>query len=305
MKRLLVTGANGFIGRHLCQRLKGNYELIEADQQASHQPRGKFHRVDLSNPEATRRLIAETNPNFIFHLSGLAKGSRTELFRANSDLVSYLLKAVHEESPRTGILLMGSAAEYGVPSDPDQPVTEEATCRPVTDYGASKLKATTVAQAMYKDWGVRCFVVRPFNVIGPGMSSRMVLGRLIEELKQRQQSSGVINLAIGNLAARRDFVSVDDTTEALIRLMLAEPWGEIVNICSGHATSVRDLILSFVQQVKMNVALVESRAHDAGVPIIFGSTQKLETLIGFLPNPDLKMCIEQIAEEFLRTSGSR
>ncbi len=293
-KRVLITGAGGFFGRHLCAYLAGlpNRPTILAADLSSVAPPGcdAFHAVDLSAPADVHTLIRLEKPDVIAHLAGqFGTDDTLAVFRANAASLIAILEAVRAEVPHAVILTAGSAAEYGH-IDPDQlPVTEDTPCRPVTAYGFSKRLATEAAVFYHRTCGLSVTVVRPFQLIGRGVTSRLAPGAFAEQLQAIIRAGGG-TIRVGNLDSQRDFLDVHDAVEATWMLCDKPAPGGVFNLCSGRPTRVGDLLDAMVKAsgVPVRVEVDSGRLRGAAdVSVVYGSHEKLTAHCGWQPRTPL------------------
>jgi nucleoside-diphosphate-sugar epimerase len=292
--RALVTGARGFCARHLAERLRGAGYVVAGVDVAS--ARGvpdwldEYTDADVSHGPQIREAVRRFRPDRVFHLAALAHGLDAEIFRVNIDGTAYLLDAVSAEAPDAPVLLVGSAAEYGLVDPADLPVTEAHPCRPVGAYACSKHEAVRAGLEMAGRSGLKVVVARPFNIVGAGVSEDLVLGALVARIKRAIASGGDAVVRVGRLDSCRDFVAVEDVCEAYVRMVDGHGWGEIFNICSGQARSIQEvadrLCLMAERPVRLDVDPALVRTSE--VSVIFGSGAKARERFGFVSRVPLE-----------------
>ena len=286
--RTLLTGARGFCARHLAARLHACGHTVAGIDLGSEGPRwvDEYAEADMTRSSDVTGAVRRFHPDAIFHLAGLSRGAEADIFRVNVDGTLHLLDAVVSEVPDARVLLVGSAAEYGPVHDSELPVVETHDCRPVSPYGASKHQAVLAGLEMASR-GFKVVVARPFNIIGSGMSDELVVGALVSRIRAAAGSAGTVR--IGNLDAARDFVAVEDVAGAYIRMIDGGFWGEVFNICSGVAHTIREIaerlcgMAAFPVTLQVDPALV----RPGDVPVMVGSAAKAETAFGFQPRVTL------------------
>lgn len=286
MPRTIITGAGGFTGRYLAERLAAEgHEVHGIVQQRGSEPDGPCHQLhagDLTDLTRMRELVAEVRPQHVVHLAAIAHvhhGDVAELYRTNIVGTRNLLEALAEAGGGLSSVLLASSAlvydqsEGGV-------LDETAPLRPANDYGISKLASEHVA-SMYAE-RLPITVVRPFNYTGRGQAPNFLIPKIVDHARDR---AAVIEL--GNLDVSRDFSDVRTVVEAYARL-LATPVavGQTVNMASDRSVSLSD-VLAMVQrlsghemEVRVNPAFV--RANE--VRLLMGSRARLEQLVGALPD---------------------
>jgi GDP-4-dehydro-6-deoxy-D-mannose reductase len=149
---------------------------------------------------------------------------------------------------------------------------------------------TLAALDCFKKHGLRVAVVRPFNIVGAGVPESLVVGALLHRMRKALTDEANPTVPVGNLDSQRDFVAVDDVVEAYWRLIHAESWGQVFNICSGRPVPVRavaERLLGFAPRplrLQVHPALV--RAAEATV--VYGSWQKAHRAFGYEPRTGLE-----------------
>ncbi|MGB7849079.1 MAG: NAD-dependent epimerase/dehydratase family protein [Candidatus Acidiferrum sp.] len=291
MRVALITGANGFCGRHLARRLEaeGGFRVLGAglrDYACDSECLAEYIQADLCDPNRVDDVVKKTQPDIVFNLVGLAQGKPAYLFRSNFFSALYLLEALRQHSPNARALVVGSAAEYGTAVSDQLPLTEGSPCAPTENYGASKHAMTLVAQNYAQFYRMKIVVARPFNIIGAGIPSTLLVGAVLSRIKQALRNGGEPVIKIGNLESERDFVAVGDVVEAYIRMMAGSFWGEIFNLCSGQPRSVRsviDLLLRYSDRpIRLEVDASLLRSSDQ--KRIYGDWGKAKRAIGYEPS---------------------
>ncbi len=238
--------------------------------------------VDPTSRASVAAALEVAKPDSVFHLAGVAVSPDLSVFYRVNVLYAATLLAAMEAAGLSGrqVVLVGSAAEYGPVAPEHQPIVEETPCSPTSHYGISKLAQTQLARAARASQ--RVLVVRPSNLVGPGMPANYLVPQLVEQVLAVQRGAAeVVN--VGNLAAVRDFLDIEDACRALWRLSSADvPSGEIVNLCSGRGVAVREIVdgLLALAGGRIEVRVDPRRVGANDVPVHVGSTAKLERLVG-------------------------
>ncbi len=253
--RVLVTGLRSFTGHYLQEALQrhgaqafGTVAPFEAkpDDDAS-----RIFVANLMDAPALAAAVAAVQPTHVVHLAAIsfvAHGDVDDIYRTNIVGTRNLLAALYAiESSSTKTqgattlrcaLLASSANIYGN-ADVD-PISESTPPKPANDYAVSKLAMESMA-SLWRD-KLPLTIVRPFNYTGVGQSINFLVPKIVHAFKTRGTS-----LELGNLDVERDFSDVRDVTEIYARL-LAQPPQRAVNVCSGQATSLRE-ILAMAQSI--------------------------------------------------------
>jgi nucleoside-diphosphate-sugar epimerase len=288
---VLLTGASGFVGQYLV-----NF-FLEKKFNVSSLGRSEVANVTnyilphhWGNNDITR-IIAEAKPDYLFHLAGNSQSnSCLESFNINTCFGLNLLEALSATglNQKTKCLFFGSAAEYGLVEDAESPLSESINCRPYSYYGSSKLAQTQYAATWGKLKG-QIVIVRPFTVLGKNMSDKMAIGNFARQINEIGKTGKKGILHTGNIDISRDFVDVSDVVELCWKLVnLDDANGQVVNICSGKPTSLREMIGYMINLASVDISLKteEKRLIKVDVRTHFGDNKKLLGLVGnfeFIP----------------------
>ncbi|MFI5753733.1 NAD-dependent epimerase/dehydratase family protein [Streptomyces sp. NPDC051569] len=230
--RVLLLGANGFLGRFVADRL-----LADPAVHLTALGRGDDAdvRFDLASgsPGALTRFLDAVHPGVVINCAGATRGGARELTRHNTVAVATVCEALRRSGCGARLVQLGCASEYG-PSPQGSSTAEDAVPRPGGPYGVSKLAASELVLGS----GLDAIVLRVFSPVGPGTPAGSPLGRLAEAMRRAMQS-GDGELKLGGLGVQRDFVDVRDVARAVHAASLSAAQG-IVNIGTGRAVRLRD-----------------------------------------------------------------
>lgn len=282
----LVTGIEGFTGRYV------EAELIDAGFSVVgiyHEPGSGAHVADLCDRGAISNIVQRVNPDVVVHLAAIAfvaHGDADAIYRTNVCGTRNLLEALASlpKVPRS-ILLASSANVYG--NSEVELLAETAPVAPANDYAVSKLAMEYMARLWMDKLPI--ILARPFNYTGVGQSEKFLLPKIVNHFKRRER---VIEL--GNIEVARDFQDVRFVARSYRKLIDVQAFGETVNICSGVAHSLMEVIRMLEQlagyeiEIRVNPAFV--RAND--VLRLRGSNDKLGRLIGPLKLIPLEQTLE-------------
>jgi GDP-4-dehydro-6-deoxy-D-mannose reductase len=295
--RALVTGASGFIGRHLVAHLRQvGDEVIASDRTG---PGG----ADLADADQARRLVAGARPDVVYHLAGYSDvggswGDPEGAFRANATATLCLLLAAREAD--VGRVLVASSADvYGDVAGGTLPVAEECPLRPLSPYAASKVAAEYLALQAHLGGHLATVRIRLFNQLGPGQSDRFVVPALARQIAEAERSGDVV-IEVGNLSPRRDFTDVRDSVKALRLLAERGTPGEVYNICSGTDRSVQEVAESLLALARGPLALKvdPSRVRPVDLPVLVGDVTRLRAATGWEPTVPLARTLADVLQEW-------
>ncbi len=239
-RRVLVTGAGGFIGRHTVAALSGTGATVLRSSRHESRPSPLSYPADLLDDAAVARLVDRCQPHHVVHLAGsLGRGGQSfgELLLANAAGTEILLAALAARCPGvTSVVVVSSSAVYAAETGP---LPESSRIGPSTGYGVSKAAQELVAATWRARSAIRVLVVRPFNVVGPGQSAALALSDFARQIATAERG-GPAEVRVGRLDARRDYVDVRDVAQALTLLADGQPGHDEYNVASGADRSVRD-----------------------------------------------------------------
>jgi nucleoside-diphosphate-sugar epimerase len=293
MARILITGANGFTGRYLVDRLAPEgHELIALAHDAREQSSPLVARTlvaDLRDLANLRAVIAEVRPDRVVHLAAIANvahGEAADLYSANILGTRNLLHALCElDRVPDAVLLASSANIYG--NQCEGVLTEDLPPAPANDYGVTKAVCELLAQ-VYAD-RLPIITVRPFNYTGRGQAEAFLIPKIVAHARRKAPW-----IELGNINIARDFSDVRAVVDAYARLLQTPAAiGQTLNVCSGQAHSLAQVLQLTGQisghqlEIRVNPDLI--RADE--VQSLCGSRTRLESVIGTLAMPELSETI--------------
>ncbi len=280
---VLVTGANGGLGRSLCQQL----------QQQAHEPVwltdivGKpgecFIHCDMRDAAAIGALIRRVRPQRIFHLAGSFSESFDTDYPVNALSARRLCQALLDEQLDARLVLVGSAAEYGIVLPQENPVREDRVLRPVSIYGLTKAVQTHFATYFSQHFALNVVVARLFNLNGPGLSERLFVGR-VEQQIARFKRKEIKSIELGNLESQRDYIAIEDAVSQLLLIADRGERGEIYHVASGRPVRMRDVLSDMLAAADLDMSIVRDQPTIPGksgydIPVIFADMKKTTRLM--------------------------
>jgi GDP-4-dehydro-6-deoxy-D-mannose reductase len=287
IRRALVTGAEGFLGRHLVRELERHGAWVTGLARCA--GTGSRH-IEIGDApwqaEHLAQIVRGVEPDVVFHLAGGATGTAEQLETLNVGLACTMMEALSLAEARPLFVCCGSAAEYGDAVIDGTPTPEVAACTPLGAYGASKFAQTQAALAFGAATGTRVLVARIFNPIGPGMPAHLALGEFARQIAALPSCGGV--LRTGTLDVARDFIDIELVARALSLLARQPTVNGVVNICSGRATRLAHLVemLIAASGKAVRTELDPERVRPRELQAIYGDPDLLWRLAGRLPETD-------------------
>lgn len=254
MKRILITGATGFIGRALAESFLdgGKSSVFAVASPGGALPSGLADSVGLRLPHPDlRRCLAEWHPDLVFHCAGSALPTRS-LSDPAGDFVSAvpvmqeLLEGLRLEAPGAHLVMLSSAAVYGQPER--LPVSELDPIRPLSPYGYHKWMAELLCQEYSAIYGLRTTCARVFSAYGPGLRKQI----LWDAISKLRGNDGAVFFGTG--AETRDFIYIDDLVAAL-RLLGDRPDEAphlACNVASGRETRIDEAVAAVAEGLRIS-----------------------------------------------------
>lgn len=318
--KVLITGVTGFAGSHLAElalrkpdvKVFGTVRTRSRLDNILHLlSQLELKECDLRDPFAVRDLLAETTPDYVFHLAAqsFVPASWTapeETLTTNILCELNILEAIRQLRLDTRIQIACSSEEYGLVYPDEVPIDENNPLRPLSPYGVSKVAQDLLAYQYHASYGICVVRTRAFNHTGPRRGEVFVTSNFCKQVAEIEAGLRPPILYCGNLEAKRDFTDVRDMVQAYwLALEKGEP-GEVYVIASGKAYSIRevlDIILANAK-CKIRVKVDPKRLRPSDVPILLGDATKFRTLTGWQPQIPLEKTLTDLLD-FWRAAVSK
>ena len=291
-----MTGAAGFVGRHLVAHLVAEGDEVLTTDRASGGP-------DLLDPEDLVELFAELCPEVVFNMAGQADVVQSwqeplETIRTNGEGTFNLLSAAREVGVDRVVTIISSDV-YGLVPSEDLPVAEDAPFRPNSPYAVSKAMADLVAQQAHLGFGQDVIRARPFSHFGAGQGENAVCSALAARVARSElDDSGVIR--VGNLHAKRDFTNVRDVVRSYRLLAVQGQAGSAYNVCTGISTSIGTVLDVFLSHTERPLRVVSDPALFRPVDLseLFGDGTRIEEDTGWSPQCSLESGLLELLNDW-------
>ena len=281
-KKVLVIGSEGFIGKaFINQYNKQNNSLNEVYMVSRRNiKKTHYYSCDATKFEKINEIIKNVAPNEIYNFSGSFSNIFETDYLNNVVITKNIIESILiNNNFDCKILINGSAAEFGFIKDYNKPINEDYPLNPISFYGLSKVFQTFLAKTYFHRNNVQIYIARPFNIIGYGISQKLFIGRLINEVKMNLEKK--MKITVGNLNNERDYLDIKDLINAYNVIMDKGTPGEIYNIGSGKSIKIGDLLDLFLRIFKINrseVNINKNFIRIFDIPKIIADTSKLKNL---------------------------
>jgi GDP-4-dehydro-6-deoxy-D-mannose reductase len=301
MSKIVVTGANGFVGQHLLRELVASgYEVIcisgtQTVPLANTKGRENI-TLDLMKPEDAER-IDFSDVTGVIHLAGMAAvgpsfDSPLQYITTNIGLEVNLFQAAIGQKATPRFIIISSGSLY----DPaaELPITESSPVLPNSPYAVSKLGQEQMAR-YYASRGFEVIIARPFNHIGPGQGSGFIVPDITEQIVAAEHGE-TNKILVGNLEAQRDYTDVRDIARAYRLLIEKGIPGKTYNVCSGAAHSGQELLDSLLKSSTVDPEIEQdaTKMRPADNPIIYGDHGSLTNDTGWQPTINLSTTLKDV-----------
>jgi GDP-4-dehydro-6-deoxy-D-mannose reductase len=222
------------------------------------------------------------DPDLVLHLAATFSGELAEICAVNVEPARHLLDLVRRSGNRARVVLIGSAAEYGVVSPGENPLREDHVLMPVSAYGVSKAWQTQL-MGLYCSDGVDVICARVFNLWGPGVSDRLFAGRLRRQIDEVLAGTRG-RIEVGPTNAVRDYLSTAEAAVQLMAIASRGKAGQVYHVASGIPVTVRDWMVQQLNMAGLDASLVQespglSNRSGYDVPEIYADVSKTRGLL--------------------------
>jgi GDP-4-dehydro-6-deoxy-D-mannose reductase len=306
--RILITGADGFAGRYLIRELLNNDDTLDLHgttfrDLAAPPPEVTYHTLDLRDENRVSALLAEVQPDQIFHLAAQANVGQSYVavwstlennIRAQLNLI--LACVDQKRAPR--MMIVSSGEIYGDQAD-DTPFGENAPLRPSNPYTVSKATQDMLALQYYLSHQLPILRARPFNHLGPGQSRGFVATDFAMQIAQIEFGQQTPVLHVGKLTSERDFTDVRDVVRAYRLIMERGAAGSAYNIASGQTWTMRQVLETLLSHSALDISIEidPARVRPGERSKSWGSAAHLHEVTGWQPTIPIAQTLSEVLDD--------
>lgn len=320
-KRALVTGAAGFVGQHLTQRLVREGWAVTGASAAP--ARGgvlspqeaaavDWRIVDLRESARIGPLLDASRPDAIVHLAGIAHVMTAQRDPAMAQAVNVGIcgRLVAEVAPRRNageidpvLLVIGSAEQYGRHEPSAMPLGEDAARRPMTVYAETKAAQEALALEAHREAGLRVLCTRSFNHSGPGQDPDFLIPSVVRRVLALKATGGR-TLLLGNTTPVRDYLHVRDVADAYVALIERGAPGTVYNVASGVGRDVAEIaaVICRVAGLDGDIVIDPSLVREMDVPALVGDASRLRATTGWAPTRSFDDLIADVIADVMHAA---
>jgi GDP-4-dehydro-6-deoxy-D-mannose reductase len=314
--KVLVTGADGFVGRHLVRHLLQSGDVVAAgcrpggpgaDWSPGAPPGSRVEvlPLEITDDRSVRAALA-WGPEALVHLAAMASvrqagtnpGAAWEVNAGGTARLVAAVASLREAGAADPTVLVISSGEvYGAGVGAATPRQETDAPLPLSVYAASKVGAEVAALEAWRRTGLRVMIARPFTHIGPGQAPTYVVPSWVSRLRATRSAGGG-QVRVGNLDPVRDLLDVRDVVTAYRRLLERGAPGEVYNVARGEGVALAEVFRLLAARLGVTAVPVTdpSLARRSDIPHLVGDSTKLRRAAGWVPAFSLEQTLQELVD---------
>jgi len=309
--RILITGYSGFVGRYLieeCSRRVPDATLIGVSNHAPRHPipaSAIALHADMADAGRVQEVVREARPDLIFHLAAQASvavswADPVGTLAINAGGAVHLLEALRAEAPGARLVLVGSGEQYGLVPPEENPIGEDRNQQPINPYAVAKTTQDLFGYQYFKAYGLPIVRVRPFNHFGPGQAPSYVIADFARQIALAEAGRRDRTLRVGNLAARRDFLPVEDVVRAYLAVAERGRAGQAYNVGSGEGRAIGEILDQLLTFARVPIAVQHDaeRFRPVDAPLLVADTRRLRADTGWEPTADFGAALSRTLDSW-------
>lgn len=311
--RILITGITGFAGSHLADYILTNQKDVEIfglvrwrsrmENILHLQNKVRLIEGDLKDFVSLEKCLESVRPDRIFHLAAqsfvpFSWKCPAETFTINSIGQINLFEAILCLGIDTRIQIAGSSEEYGFVRPEEVPMKETNPLRPLSPYAVSKVAQDLLGFQYFKSYGLKIVRTRGFNHTGPRRGEVFICSNFARQIAAIEKGKQDPVIYVGNLDAKRDFTDVRDTVRGYWLSLEKCEFGEVYNIGSGTAYTIREILdkLLSLTSVQVKIEVDSSRLRPSDVQILLSDSSKFRKATGWKPEIPFERSLKDLLE---------
>lgn len=311
--KVLITGIAGFVGSHFTEFLLGKKNIdiygIERWKASTENIEHLKDRIklydecDINDIVSMRDILEKVKPDYILHLAAqsfvpTSWTAPAETIKTNMIGEVNLFEALRSLRQNPRIIVAGSSEEYGFVKKDELPIKETNPLRPLSPYAVSKVGQDMLGYQYFKSYGLNVVRTRAFNHTGPRRGEAFVCSNFAKQIAVIEKKKQKPVIHVGNLDAKRDFTDVRDMVKGYWLLMQKGTTGEVYNICSGKAYSIKQVLDTLLPLSKVPIKIKQdpSRMRPSDVPILLGDCKKMKKITNWKPVIPFKKTMQDLLD---------
>jgi GDP-4-dehydro-6-deoxy-D-mannose reductase len=295
-RRVFITGATGFAGRHLMSALPSSENSVYGTSypQPPHPDEKNIFPLDLRSERDVFEAVKSARPEWVFHLAAVSNvrqswEKKKETMETNVMGTFFLFEAVKKFAPRARLLFISSSDVYGflpgAENAAPRPFSEDDPFQLVSPYALSKFGGELMAGFYRRAEGLDVVIARPFPHTGPGQSPDFVCSDWARQVIQVERGIQEPVIRVGNADVSRDYTDVRDAVRAYVLLLEKGKSGEAYNVCSGRATALREILRVLLSSASKDLRVEQDpeKLRKVDITHLVGDNRKIRTETGWEP----------------------
>lgn len=301
-KHILVTGAQGFVGKKLCALLEDAGHVVLRTDACLVDACDDAIVTDISDLESVKNLFEWAGTlDAVVHLAAItfvpeAQANPTRVMDVNYGGTQHIVQSMQARVPEARLLFVSTSEVYGPPTM--LPVDEGHPINPQNPYAESKAAADEYCRSVFESTGMDVVRMRPFNHSGPGQADSFVLSSFARQIAEMESGSQKPVLRVGHLDAARDFMHVDDVVHAYVLALEKGEAGAVYNLCSGVSRPIQlalDELLG-LSEIEVEVQIDPDRMRPSDVAEIRGSYDAFAARTGWKPEKSFEDLLVELLD---------
>ncbi len=312
-KRVLITGITGFAGSHLAELLVSKSEFIifgthvsdhHLENLANIRELVNLYKVNLLDSEEISRIVAEIQPDVVYHLA--ASTSVSDSFKNPAEVLTNnitsevnLLEGIKKNKLfHTRILVISSSHVYGDVPLIDQPIDENVEFKPDNPYAVSKIAQDYLGLSYFLAYKMPIVRLRPFNHIGPRLSPQISISRFAKKIVEIEKGESDPIMKVGNLDSKRDFTDVRDMVKAYFLAANHGIPGESYNLGTGKVYSIKDMLdkLLGLTSATISIEIDKDLFRPSDIMELRCNPDKFKKLTGWNPEIEITQTLQEMLD---------
>jgi len=313
--RWLITGAEGFVGRHLLAHLRlvapedEIFALVWQNSPPEIRPKEdkRLHvfPVELRDPSSLEAILPGARPDAVLHLaaaSSVVQSWKNPLPMYETNILGQLnlLEALRHLEPMPRVVIASSSEIYGREGQKGKPITEDAPLCPASPYAVTKAAGDLQGHQYFLAFGMPVIRLRLFNHTGPGRPSNFVSSSFARQIAEIEAGKQKALLRVGNLDVERDFSDVRDVARAWRLAAIKGETGKAYNVCSGKAVSIRKILETLLEYSGVGVTVQTDPAllRPSEIPRLLGDAGSFHRATSWSPEIPLKQTLRDLLDDW-------
>lgn len=309
--RILITGADGFVGTWLMRLLRDYAKTRPIELVTAGRSDNSDYSLDVVDRLDTYRIVREVQPTAVIHLAAIAapmeaRRDPSTAWNVNFQGTLNMASSVLSAAPDSKFIYASSSEVYGVTFEENngRPVDERSLLQPKNMYGAAKAAADIAVGQMFYD-GLRSIRFRPFNHTGPGQTPSFVVSAFAKQVADIMQGRIKPIIKVGNLDAFRDFLDVRDVVRAYATAALSEnkdAEGKVFNLASGRTIQIREILEILIRLSGHDIEIIvdPEKVRPLEVAVAFGNADAAKDNFNWSPTVSIEKTIADVLDQWKR-----